>query len=144
MRKRTLPSLIVLLALAACAEAPTSPRAAVDGDPAAASVLAAVPEARMTDLSIALADARSRLLPAFGEQQALLEGMIQRLDERLAAEDAAGVAEASAQVEAALTALPAGELEAMVAELDALRLTLEEVRVTAGLAPAPASAAQQQ
>ena len=40
----------------------------------------------------------------------------------------AGVAEAWAQVDAALAALPAGEMEA---ELGALRLTLEEVRATA-------------
>ncbi|HEX6373454.1 MAG TPA: hypothetical protein VF006_31305 [Longimicrobium sp.] len=144
MHGRTLTSLIVPLALAACAEAPTSPRAAVDGDPAAASVLSGVPDARMADLSVALADARSRLLPALGERQAELQATIQRLDERLAAEDANGVAEASAQVEAALAALPAGQLEAMMAELDALRLTLQEVRVTAGLAPAPAAGAQEQ
>lgn len=135
--RRTFATLIAPLALAACAEAPTSPQAAVDSDPAAASVLSTVSDTRMTDLSIALADARSRLLPAFGERQEELQAMVQRLDERLAAEDAGGVAEASAQVEAALAALPAGQLEAMMAELDALRLALEEVRLTAGLGAAP-------
>jgi hypothetical protein len=143
MHRRILTSLIVALALAACAESPTSPQAAVDGDPAAASVLSGVPDARMTDLSVALADARARLLPAFGEQQAELQAMVQRLDERLAAEDADGVAEASAPVEAALAALSAGQLEARMAELDALRLALTEVRLTAGLGAAPEAAHQQ-
>jgi hypothetical protein len=143
MHRRILTSLIVALALAACAESPTSPQAAVDGDPAAASVLSGVPDARMTDLSVALADARARLLPAFGEQQAELQAMVQRLDERLAAEDADGVAEASAPVEAALAALSAGQLEARMAELDALRLALTEVRLTARLGAAPEAAHQQ-
>jgi hypothetical protein len=143
MHRRILTSLIVALALAACAESPTSPQAAVDGDPAAASVLSGVPDARMTDLSVALADARARLLPAFGEQQAELQAMVQRLDERLAAEDADGVGEASAQVEAALAALSAGQLEARMAELDALRLALTEVRLTARLGAAPEAAHQQ-
>lgn len=143
MHRRILTSLTLSLALAACAESPTSPQAAVEGGPAAASVLSAVPDGRMRDLSVALADARARLLPAFGEQQAELQGMMQRLDERLAAQDSEGVAEAWARVEATLAALPDGQLEALMAELDALRLTLQEVRVTAGLVPAPAAAPEQ-
>jgi hypothetical protein len=130
MHKPTLASLIVPVAMAACADAPTSPRAVVDGEPAA-SALSAVSDGRMMDLSIALADARSRLLPAMGERQPELQAILHRLDERLAAEDAAGVMEAAGQVETALGAIPAGEREAIMAELDALRLTLEEVRATA-------------
>jgi hypothetical protein len=128
MLKRSLVLPIVVAALAACAEAPTSPRATVEGEPAA-SALSAVSDARMMDLSVALADARARLLPAIDD--ARLQAAIQRLDEQLAAEDADGVAAASAQVDAALAALPAGEREVMLADLDALQLTLEEVRVTA-------------
>jgi hypothetical protein len=128
MHKRTLASLIVSATLAACAEAPTSPQAAVDGEPAA-NALSAVSDARMTDLSVALADARARLLPAIDD--ARLQAAMQQLDERLAAEDADGVAEASAQVDAALAALAPAEREAVMADLDALQLTLEEVRVTA-------------
>jgi hypothetical protein len=128
MLKRTLASLIVSATLAACAEAPTSPQAAVDGG-SAASALSAVSDARMGDLSVALADARARLLPAIDD--ARLQAAIQQLDERLAAEDADGVAEASAQVDAALAALAPAEREAVMADLDALQLTLEEVRVTA-------------
>ena len=131
MHKPALASLIVPRTLAVCAEAPTSPRAAVDGEPAAASALSAVSDGRMMDLSIALADARSRLLPAMGGGQTELQATLHRLDERLAAEDAAGVMEAAGQVETALADIPAGEVEAIMAELDALRLTLQEVRVTA-------------
>jgi hypothetical protein len=128
MNRRTLSTLLVPVALAACAEAPTAPQAAVDGAPAA-SALSAVSDARMMDLSVALADARARLLPAIDD--ARLQAAVQRLDERLAAEDADGVAEASAQVDAALAALAPAEREVMMVELDALQLTLEEVRVTA-------------
>ena len=129
MNRRTLSTLLVPLALGACAEAPTAPQAAVDGAPAA-SALSAVSDARMIDLSVALADARSRLLPAV-EAATPLQAAMQRLDERLAAEDADGVMEAAAQVELAMAAIPAGEAQEILAELDAVRLAVAEVRASA-------------
>jgi hypothetical protein len=133
MHKRTLGTLLVPVALAACAEAPTAPQAAVDGAHVATSALSAVSDARMMDLSVALADARVRLLPAVdaGVDATPLQGAMRRLDERLAAEDADGVMEAAAQVEAAMAAIPAGEAEEIMAELDAVRLALAEVRASA-------------
>lgn len=141
MHKRTF-SLLALLLTAACADAPTAPEAASGGS-APASALSAVSDARMADLSIALADARSRLLPAIGDQQGTLMAVMQRLDERLAAEDAAGVMDATADVETALAALPAGQMEALLAELDALRLALGEVRATTLEAAGPATVQEQ-
>jgi hypothetical protein len=46
---------------------------------AAASALAAASDGRMMDLSIALADARSRLLPAMGGRQTELQATLHRL-----------------------------------------------------------------
>lgn len=140
MHEHTLATLVVSLGLAACADAPTGPQAAAaEGAPAAASALAAASEGRMLDLSVALADARSRLLPAVGSEHASasLRAAMQRLDERLAAEDAAGVMEATSRVELELAAIPAGEAHGILAELDAVRLALDEVRTTAA-GPGPA------
>jgi len=130
--RRSLSTLLVPLGIAACAEAPTGPQAA--SAEARPDALAAVSDGRMMDLSIALADARVRLLPAVAEggaASASLRASMQRLDERLAAEDAEGVMDAASRVEAALSAIPAADAEPILAELDAVRLALGEVRASA-------------
>lgn len=139
MHERTLETLVVSLGLAACADPATGPQTSADAAPPAVSALSAVPEERMLNLTAALADARSRLLPAVGgERSASLAAAMQQLDARLAAEDEAGVLSATAQVEQELAAIPAGEAEAVIAELDAVRLALDEVRTTAaGPVPPP-------
>ena len=142
MHKRVLASLVVLAALAACAEAATAPEAASLSAESPALALASVPAGRMADLSIALADARARLLPAADEGNVELNAALQRLDERLAAQDDEGVMDAAAQVEAALAAIPAAEAEAVLAELDAVRLTLGEVQRTVAEARAAAAEVQ--
>ena len=133
MSRRTLTTLMLPIGIAACGEAPTAAEPAAAAARAAPSALAAVSDARMLDLAAAVADARSRLLPAVGGEGAAMElqAALLRLDERLAAEDAAGALDASAAVDAALAALAAGESAGIAAELDAVRLTLTEVRTSA-------------
>lgn len=140
MSRRALTTLMLPIGIAACGDAPTAARPAASAAQAPPSALAALSDARMLDLAAAVADARSRLLPALGGEgaEADLRTALGRLDERLAAEDAAGVLEASAAVDAALSALAARDGGGIVAELDAVRLTLTEVRTSAqggGLLP---------
>jgi hypothetical protein len=143
MQKRSLASLVLPLGMAACVDAPTAP-AAPEADAVAvaamqpgdaapsASVSAALSDGRLLDLNAALSDARLRLVPAVSEDgeaaASPLQAALQRLEEQLAAGDAAGVLGAVADAEAALDALPAGEDGATDPELDAVRLMLNEVR----------------
>jgi len=133
MSRRAITTLMLPIGIAACGDAPTAAEPAALAAEAAPSALALVGDARMLDLSAAVADARSRLLPALGGGGAAaeLQAALLRLDESLAAEDAAQVLQASAAVDAALSVLAAGEGAAIAAELDAVRLTLTEVRTSA-------------
>ena len=140
MQKRAL-ALALPLGLAACADAPlapdaAAPPAAVSADAAPVADAVVVSAERQEDLGAALDDARLRLLPAFAAEDGApppdLAAALVLLDERVAAGDAAGVLAAVAEAEAALDALPAAQSDASLPEADALRLTLEEVRLSAG------------
>lgn len=132
MDRRALTLLMLPVGLAACGDAPTAAEAVLSPDRSAPSALAAVSDARMQDLAIAVADARSRLLPTLsGDGAGELGAALLRLDERLAAEDAAGVLDAAAAVDAALAAVSAGDGVEVAAELDAVRLAVTEVRASA-------------
>ena len=133
MSRRALTTLMLPIGIAACGEVPTAAEPAASASEAAPSALAAVSDARMLDLAAAVADARSRLRPALGGEGAAaeLQAALLRLDERLAAEDAAGALDASAAVDAARSALAAGEDAGPAAELDGVRLMLAEVRTSA-------------
>ena len=142
MQKRLVLTLAVPLALAACGEAPLQVPSA-EAEAAAitaegpANALAGLPETRLHDLAAAVADVELRLLPAIettieDAAAASLRTALQRVSERLAASDPAGVTQAVSEVEAALAALPAGQAEELGAELDPIRLMLAEMRLAAG------------
>jgi hypothetical protein len=134
MDRRTLTLLMLPVGLAACGDAPTAAESARSPDGAAPSALLAVSDVRIQDLAIAVADARSRVLPTLAGDGATQLGVaLMRLDERLAAEDAAGVLDAADAVDAALATVTTDEV---AAELDAVRLAVREVRASA-TAPEP-------
>jgi hypothetical protein len=144
MQKRFLLIPAVPLALAACGDTPlqapaaTPAAAAISPDDGPPNRLAVLPPARLQDLAVAVSDAELRLLPAIESTleeatAASLRVALQRVSERLAASDPAGVLAAVAEVEAALAALPAGQAEELGAELDPVRLMLSEMRASAGV-----------
>ena len=135
MQKRALVTLALPLGLVACQNAPTSPGASASpvlaSDAAPVNHLAALPEGRLQDLGVVLADARARILPALAAEDGGLAAAFQRLGEALAAEDGAAVIAALADADAALSVLPAEQADALSAELDAMRLAFGELRTSA-------------
>jgi hypothetical protein len=133
MRRRVLTMLVIPLALGACergALAPEEPDVGVVPVPAGMNLT----HARVLALSAALADARTRLLPAIaGDEDAPspLGAALRRLDEGLAADDPAVLEQAVVASEAVLASLPAEDADAMAVELDAIRLLLGELRFSA-------------
>lgn len=142
MRPAALASTLALpLGIAACGEMPAAPQASAPaalmaqaGDaPAAVSL----PPVRVASLSAAVSDAQERLLPAVspmaGEPSSpsALRDALALLDDRLAAQDAEGIAAAVAAARQALDALPADQAEALLPEIDAMRLALDDALLSA-------------
>jgi hypothetical protein len=75
-------------------------------------------------------DARTRLLAGVGEGD-VLQRALSQLSAALASADRAGLDQAMAQARTALDGLAAQQDAAVVAELDAIRLALDEVVVSA-------------
>lgn len=132
MPKRLLAAVAIPLGVAACERMAAAPEVA---PPAAAAVLSAprmhLSPGRRMALQAAVADARLRVLPAVIGEASPLEEAFHRLDDGLAADDAAALMTAVAGVEASLAALPTEDAEAQAAELDAIRLLLGELRFSA-------------
>ena len=138
MQKRALVTLALPLGLVACQNAPTAPGASASpvlaANAAPVNHLAALPAGRLQDLGVVLADVRTRVLPALAAEDAAsgpLAEALQRLGDALAAEDGAAVIAALADADAALSALPAEQADALAAELDAMRLAFGELRTSA-------------
>ena len=145
MNQRT--ALTVLLAgglVTACSDAPTD----VPADPSQVHAEAISPEAlaqmagdalpfsdeRLVDLSSALDDVHARLLPAVGDDGGLreLQIAITKIDQAMGRSDPHAMIVASTGVLAALDAAAARtELASFVAEFDAIRLALGELRGSA-------------
>ncbi len=141
MRPAALATTLALpLGIAACGEMPAAPQAsaptalmtqAADG-PAAVSL----PPIRVASLSAAVSDAQERLLPAVSPTSdeatpSALRDALALLDDRLAARDAEGIAAAVASARQALDALPAEQVEALLPEIDAMRLALDDALLSA-------------
>lgn len=131
MPKRILAMVVIPLGLGACQRAAVAPEEQSVAD-VRVPVSMQLSGERMLELSAAIADARLRILPAIaGEAPSALGAALQRLDEGLAADDPEALSDAVAASEAALRALPAEEAEAVLVELDAIRLLLGELRISA-------------
>jgi hypothetical protein len=125
------------LGLVACERAPVAPVAPAAPVAAEAGAVQVVrmrlPEDRRTELAAAVADARLRLLPALGEQEASLSvgAALEQLDAALAGDDATAVKAAVQAAELAMSAVPAEQAESLEMELDAIRLALGELTLAA-------------
>lgn len=133
---RRLLAVVLPVGLAACERPVVAPEA-----PPPREAVAVAGSARMhlsserrAALNAAVADARLRLLPALTTESdgpSALGDALRRLEESLAAEDRAGLADAVARAESEMNALAPDEADAGVVEMDAIRLLLVELRLSA-------------
>jgi hypothetical protein len=132
MRKRAMATLVLPLGLAACGDAPLGlrdvPSATEAATPAANALV--ISDERVAVLTAAVEDARTRLLAGVGEGDALQRALTQ-LGVALSSPGHAGLDHAIAQARAALDGLAAQQDAAVMAELDAIRLALDEVALSA-------------
>jgi hypothetical protein len=138
MNRRVTVLLGVSAVLGGCGPLPVEPEAATPGQVASAAPRASInlSDTRLLDLVTSLADARQRLLPAVSDPETgvpteALGRALDRLSSSLVAEDGVGMMAAADDAEAAITAIPAEQAEAFGAELDAIRITLAELRQSA-------------
>src|SRR5688572_5959869 len=135
MKRAVIAALAFPVGVAACERAPAAPEPGpVEASLARAGTMSLTTGRRM-DLLAAVADLRTRVLPAVasaGTEPAALDAALQRLDESLASGDRAGVLEAASAAELAMEGLPADQAGLLMAELDVVRLALGELRVSAG------------
>ncbi|HEU0301491.1 MAG TPA: hypothetical protein VFR37_18675, partial [Longimicrobium sp.] len=89
-----------------------------------------ISDERAAVLTAAVDDARTRLLAGVGEGDGLQRALTQ-LSSALSSPDRAGLDHAIAQARAALDGLAAQQDLAVMAELDAIRLALDEVALSA-------------
>lgn len=131
MRDSALAALGAVL-VAACTQLPVEPSGS--GPDAAVSAAAPKPvmvgEERRGQLSAALMDARTRLLPTLHRRDAL-EGALTALDEAVEGGQAATMTAAATAAVAALDDAAAANDPEVMAELDAIRLMLDEVLASA-------------
>jgi hypothetical protein len=130
MRKRAMATLVLPLGLAACGDAPLGPRDAASASVSAPEATLVISDERVAQLTAAVEDARTRLLAGVGEGD-VLQRALSQLSAALASADRAGLDQAMAQARTALDGLAAQQDAAVVAELDAIRLALDEVVVSA-------------
>lgn len=140
MRPAVLATLALPLGIAACGEMPAAPEASAPSTtmeratnaPAAVSL----PPVRVAALVSAVSDAQERLLPAVAPADddatpSPLRDALALLDDRMAAQDAEGIAAAVTAARQALDALPAEQAEASLPEIDAMRLALDDAQLSA-------------
>jgi hypothetical protein len=132
MHQRAFAVIAIPLALAACEGTPSAPEERTGEEIQVGTVSMNLTDARRLALSAALADVRVRLLPALAETGAPLGAALERMDRALATDDAAAVLEASSAVESALGVAAGEDADAVLVELDAIRLMLGEMRLSAG------------
>lgn len=128
-RRIALP-LLAAAGVGACMDAPTEPKAAAPVETAATVSADAVP-----GLSLAVEDARLRVIPALGGSPSAraLGGAFERLQRALFTGDEAAAATASADARAALATL-AEEQPAAAVDLASVALVLEARAVQSGTA----------
>jgi hypothetical protein len=140
MKRRISALLGACAVMVGCGRTPLAPEAPAPATAAVAMVSATtsidLSDERLLDLATALADARQRLLPAVsGEETGIsaeaLGGALDRLSGSLVDEDAAGMMSAADEAERVIAALSPEQSESLGPELDAIRLTLAELRESA-------------
>jgi hypothetical protein len=143
MHKRAFATCVLLpLGLAACGDTPLGPRDAPPASTPAQEIQAvhAISGERIAVLTAAVEDAQTRLAPGVEEGHALQRALTQ-IEAALASSDAAGLDLAVAQAAAALDGLAGQADEAVLPDLAAIRLALDDVAVSAA---APDAAGLQQ
>jgi hypothetical protein len=133
---RRLLAVALPLGLAACDRGPLAPEAAASSEASAAASSARMhlTGERRAALFAAVADARLRLLPAVAgesDRATPLDDALRGLDESLTADDGPGLATAVSRTEAAMGSLAPEDADSLAAEMDAIRLLLAELRLSA-------------